>query len=620
MRRFFNYLKYKFDVFFSKGMLSLIATLFLIVLISIFTIAGITYLINPEMEFFYIAWNTFSQVLTPSKINQADGKFTYLIMMVIATFIGIFITSLFITFILNGFRKKVENLQRGRSQVIEKNHTLILGWSDNVFTILKELVEANKSKKKGIVVILSHKDSMKMNEKINTAISKLYTTKIICRTGSIYNEDDLKLCNISAAKSIMIIEKDLNAIKALLVVANTNYFAKSTGHISMIMDRKENVAVAKKIAVDQKGNSRLEVLHLQYAISRIIAQTSLHGGLSYVYEELLNFTAHEIYFYPQKGLAGLTFADLRFRFPNAIPIGISRNGEPYVNPDFAMVIEEKDEIIVIAEDDDNISPPQFIDLTINQQLINKESHETSKSVECIAIIGKNSKVFDIIREYENYLLKGSRVKCLVSSEAQKATLEAFGKTLNNITVEAMIGETYNRAVIDRFISANSSRIIILANEDTEHLEKDSQTLLTLLHLRDIEETRGQKLHIISEIEDVNNTEIVDLAKTDDFVISESIASKMITQISENKYLTKVFVGLLAAEGSEIYIKPIEQYLINPTATTFNTLIEAAYLKEQIAIGYICYHSSSRPEILLNPPKDAVLNFKAGDKLIVLAED
>lgn len=40
---------------------------------------------------------------------------------------------------------KVDELKKGKSQVLETNHTLILGWSDEVVPIIKQLCLANKS-------------------------------------------------------------------------------------------------------------------------------------------------------------------------------------------------------------------------------------------------------------------------------------------------------------------------------------------------------------------------------------------------------------------------------------------------------------------------------------------
>ena len=42
---------------------------------------------------------------------------------------------------------KLDNLKKGRTRVVEDNHTVILGWSSKIFTIIGELIIANENKR-----------------------------------------------------------------------------------------------------------------------------------------------------------------------------------------------------------------------------------------------------------------------------------------------------------------------------------------------------------------------------------------------------------------------------------------------------------------------------------------
>jgi len=53
----------------------------------------------------------------------------------------------FIGILTNVIDERIQSLRKGRSMVIESDHTLIIGWSPQVFTIISELVEANASRK-----------------------------------------------------------------------------------------------------------------------------------------------------------------------------------------------------------------------------------------------------------------------------------------------------------------------------------------------------------------------------------------------------------------------------------------------------------------------------------------
>lgn len=73
-------------------------------------------------------------------------------------------------------------MRKGHSFVIEKDHTLILGWSTKIFTIISELVVANQNHKDAKIVIKADMDKVEMEDEIRARIPDTKTTRIICRT------------------------------------------------------------------------------------------------------------------------------------------------------------------------------------------------------------------------------------------------------------------------------------------------------------------------------------------------------------------------------------------------------------------------------------------------------
>ena len=57
----------------------------------------------------------------------------------------------------------------GATNVIapESGHTLILGWSPKIVPVLQELVIANESQKRPVVVVLADRDKVEMEEQMN---------------------------------------------------------------------------------------------------------------------------------------------------------------------------------------------------------------------------------------------------------------------------------------------------------------------------------------------------------------------------------------------------------------------------------------------------------------------
>ena len=68
------------------------------------------------------------------------------------------------------------------SKVLEKGHTLILGWSDKITPLVNELAMANESEGKGLIVIMSRKGKVFMEESIASTCD-LRNTRVVCRQG-----------------------------------------------------------------------------------------------------------------------------------------------------------------------------------------------------------------------------------------------------------------------------------------------------------------------------------------------------------------------------------------------------------------------------------------------------
>jgi hypothetical protein len=138
------------------------------------------------------------------------------------------------------------------------------------------------------------------------------------------------------------------------------------------------------------------------------------------------------------------------------------------------------------------------------------------------------------------------------------------------------------------------------------------------------EKSEKKLNIVSEMFDQNNRELAAVTKADDFIISDNLISRMLTQLSETRELKKVFDDLFDSDGSEIYLKNATEYVIANSAVNFYTILEAAALKGQTALDYrkveFAHDVEKNYGIIINPVKTDNVCFTEDDKIIVLSEN
>jgi hypothetical protein len=128
--------------------------------------------------------------------------------MLLITIAGLFIFSSLIGSISSGIDESISNLRKGKSKVIETNHTLILGYSSMIYSVISESCLANESQKKAIIVILADRDKVEMEDDIRAKIEDTKTSKIIVRSGNPLDLRDLLMVNYNEAKAIILLSPE----------------------------------------------------------------------------------------------------------------------------------------------------------------------------------------------------------------------------------------------------------------------------------------------------------------------------------------------------------------------------------------------------------------------------
>lgn len=192
-------------------------------------------------------------------------------------------------------------------------------------------------------------------------------------------------------------------------------------------------------------------------------------------------------------------------------------------------------------------------------------------------------------------------------------------------MEIRQADTTSRPVLESLDVAGYNHILVLADRGQPNAQAtDARTLVTLLHLRDIAERSGVPLNVVSEMLDDRNRELAEVTQADDFIVSDRLVGLMLAQVSENQRLADVFAQLFSAEGSEVYLRPVELYLRPGAVADFYTVAAAAAARGETAIGYrIGVHARSASRgygVTINPHKPDKLHLVYGDSIIVLAED
>ncbi len=605
------------------GIASLILVLLLGIIIFVFGIKD-----SPEpnaapLGFIEGTWRSLMATLDPGTMGGDEG-WSFRIVRFMATLGGIFLISILIGAISSGIDEKIEELKKGRSRVLESNHTLILGWSEKVFSIISEIIEANSNQKNPRIVVLADKDKVEMEDEIKSKISDFKNTKIVVRSGSPLESSSVSVANPNDARSIIVLSSDepnsdTQVIKTVLGLTNGKNRKDGEYHIVAEIKDPKNMEAAELV-----GNNETIYVLSPDLISRITAQTCRQSGLSVVYSELLQFDGDEIYFKQESELYGKTYKEALFSYEDSSVIGIfTKDKQVLLNPAMETVINEGDSIIAISEDDDTIKLSNRKDFGIQEEVFDRQKLQEVKK-ERTLILGWNERGIKIIEELDNYVSKGSEVTILSENEEAEAEISELKTKLEQQTLNHIEGNIIDRETLENLKTETYDHIIVLSSKDLDVQECDAKTLICLLHLRNLSEKANRDFSIVSEMLDIRNRELGVVAKADDFIVGDNLISLMLSQLSENKELKKVYDSLFEAEGSEIYLKPVSRYVQTDVDLNFYTVLESAAQLGESAIGYrisaLNSDYDSHYGVKINPIKSENIRFNKEDYIIVLAED
>lgn len=641
-------LEYKFDNFMSKGGFSV----FLALLLAFFGAFVLMTIARYLAEWWFpnqgiennsdFSWDVFVQLIGLRDTGD-NANFATKVVGVVTIFIGLVLFSSLVAFITQEFESKLQSLRKGKSIVVEENHTLILGFTDRIVDIIQELVVANESEDDAVIVFLSQKEKEEMDDFLRDNVGKTQKTRLVTRNGSITNLSDLDKVGIKVAKSVIILNdakasdseefktlSDARVVKAILAVVAANQEESLPVivvelHLEQYRRLAENIAPGAIITLNEAD-----------ILARILVQTSRSVGLAAVYLNLVGFEGNEFYFYrPEQGWQSVTFGELPFHFSTGIPIGVRHaDGTLTIKACKNYKLADSDEIIILAEDDSTIrfSPQPVVQPLIKGYAYRRKSLD--RKPEKHLVIGWNNKTPITIKEYAKYLVAGSQVN-LVTQDLTKdvqAEFDNIAKEYPDIKMNIIQVNLESIEELETLKPYEFNSISILAGRGKNAEEIDAKTLTVLLEIRQIfrehtKETGNQvTTELIAEIIDSQDTDLVIKAGVKDFLLTDQFVSKILAQVSQEPDIMSIYRDLFSPEGSELYVKPISLYFPKEQISklTFADCVLAAQNRNELCIGVrisaIAQDKNQNFGVDLIPSLDKQLNLSLDDGLITLAED
>ncbi len=597
------------------AMLAVLTVLVMLLLLGVITVTAID---TGGEEWGTVLYHELLEVMDSGAAGGfTDGSWIFTAVQIALTVYGIFVVGALIGILATALDQRLQNLRKGRSRVIESRHVVVLGWSDQIFTLLRELAQALSSERRAAIVVMAAHDKVEMEDAIREKVMHPRSVRMVCRTGNPLDIDDLTLVSLPDCRAVVILtpdgenDPDSLVIKSLMAIMSSAGADMPQYRVFAQINDEQNTEVAMLA-----GRGRVELVPPQSLTARIMAETASQPGLAAVFSDLLDYEGDEMYVVTVPGLAGVTFGDVLSRFDKSVPMGlVSGQGEVALNPPMDTVLATTDQIIAVSEDDSTVvadGSPAVDEAQV--RMSDAPVHAPTRSL----ILGENAQLDVIAEELERRAPEGSVLVIASPSDGSAAARLSTELTRQAISHRAV--STNSRRDLESLDLGSFDRVLILADPELEAEQADARTLTTLLHVRDLASRDGRDVGVVSEMLVPNNRALAQASTDYDFIVSTELISQYIAQVVMTPVLSEIFRSLLTGDRGVIVMESASLYCAIGEPVNFYTVTESARRRGQIALGYRRRVNAAVPPVVtLNPAKSSSVTYGKDDQIIVLTK-
>lgn len=561
-------------------------------------------------------WQSVLRLMDPGTMADDVGWWARLIALLV-TVVGILIVGTLIGVIASGVEQRVETMRRGRSVVAESGHVLVLGQSARLPMIVRQLALARRGRRGNVIVVLADDESGELGDEVRASAGELYSSRLVFRRGNPARAADLRRVGISNARAVIALadedaQGDAGAVMSVLAAgAELGSFDRVP-----IVAELNDVETAESL-VEACGGTVYPVAGLQ-AVARFTASALREPGLNQVVGELLDFRGADIYVRELNDLSGLSFGETTFRFSAARPIGyITSAGVVELNPDPTTLLDDLDRLILIAENADGLaSKPEHGSTPAPRSTGTPTRPDRGLREEHLLVIGWNKMGAQLLAELDERAAPGSSVEVVYDARLFDPN-EIDVQQLGRFDVRLTPSRALTWRLGDAARSSSLTSVALLGYRRRLSVEEaDSRTLLNLMLLRrQLDLRAGAPPRVIVELLDPDNVDLPRGTSADDFVISDAIVSRMMTQVAEQPERRPILLSLYASDSASIQLVAVDDLGLQGEVG-FDEIVTSAYFARLVAIGWR-RSSRSDGELVLNPPTSRRVDLRAGDHVVVV---
>ena len=296
-------------------------------------------------DFWASVWWAFLRLSDPGYLGDDEGVLVRSVSTVLTVTGYVVFLGALVAIMTTWLNRFMGQLLSGRSPIFERDHIVIIGWSNQLHAIVEEIVHAKervalrwRKRRLPAIVILAQDYRPELLAELESQLDEDVRSqcRVLVRTGNPLELASLERVDFARAKALVLLSPLRSADKKQLAdVTLVKTLMTIKAHAEeMDPDARPTVVLqianpANRLLAESVGwEERTEALATDEIIARLLCQTLRQPGLSSVYSHLLTDTYGESLYLvsvDELGLAGATLRDCLRRFETAVPIGFLKS-------------------------------------------------------------------------------------------------------------------------------------------------------------------------------------------------------------------------------------------------------------------------------------------------------
>ncbi|MFF4896034.1 NAD-binding lipoprotein [Streptomyces sp. NPDC001068] len=574
-------------------------------------------------------WRTSAETL---RLGAVAGTPTRMLLSVLLGLVALLCVSTVVGVVTTGLGDRLTDLRRGRSRVLERDHDVVLGWTDQIFTVVRELAAGRAGSGRGggrraagarrVITVLADRDPAHMESVLMAAPGVTGAVRLVCRTGSPTDPDALALVSPGAARAVVVLpaddtDGDLTVVRTLLALRallDGDHRAGTPRVVAAVHDSR--YVPAARLAAGPRGT----VLETDRTAARLLVQAARSPGMPAALRDLLDFSGAEFHVVDLPEAVGVSFEEVALRLETSCAVGLLRAGRPLLTPAPHTVVEPGDRLVTVAHDD-RVTPLTDRWARIDTTAIVPAGPPAELPPVRLLLLGWNRRAPMIVDALRATARPGSVLDVVDATPTGPVSFSTAGPSDAPLVLAHHPRDlAAPEALHGLDLAAYDSVVALGSDQETGPERADERTLLALLTLRSWEERTDRVLPVVAELRDHRSRRVAPLGPASDVVLRGELTALLMAQIVHNPELAAVFEEIFAARGGALALRPAARYVVPGREATFGTVVAAALEHGECAIGHLAHDPrAARPYdgVVLSPAKSERRVWSTDDQVLVV---